>query len=76
MMKSTNGALAAVAAGVLLLGAVGTLAFWTGTPSIPGVISVIQRQGAVLIIATGLVGYAAAIFVAAMGTHRPRHVRR
>jgi alternate signal-mediated exported protein len=37
MNKSTKGALAAAAAGVLLLGGAGTLAFWTDTESTPGV---------------------------------------
>ncbi len=37
MKKSTKGALAAAAAGVLLLGGAGTLAFWTDTESTPGV---------------------------------------
>lgn len=33
-----------------------------------------QRQWAVLIVAIGLIGYAAAMFVAAFGERRPRHV--
>lgn len=38
------------------------------------VITVSQRQWAVLIVALGLIGYAAAMFVAAFGERRPRHV--
>jgi len=37
MNKPTKGALAAAAAGVLLLGGAGTLAFWTDTETTPGV---------------------------------------
>jgi len=36
MNKSTKGALAAVAAGVLLLGGAGTLAFWTDSETVTG----------------------------------------
>lgn len=35
MNKSTKGAVAAAAAGVLLLGGAGSLAFWTGSSSVP-----------------------------------------
>jgi hypothetical protein len=74
MSKSTTGSLAGVAAGVLLVGVAGALAFGTSTGSMQGLISVIQRQWADLFVAIGLVGYAAAIFVAAFGKRRPRHV--
>jgi len=36
MSKTTKGALAAAAAGVLLLGGAGTLAYWTDTEVVPG----------------------------------------
>ena len=36
MNKSTKGALAAAAAGVLLLGGAGTLAYWTAQDDVPG----------------------------------------
>jgi alternate signal-mediated exported protein len=36
MKKSTKGAIAAAAAGVLLLGGVGTLAFWSDTETVTG----------------------------------------
>ncbi|HET6166070.1 MAG TPA: alternate-type signal peptide domain-containing protein [Marmoricola sp.] len=36
MHKSTKGALAAAAAGALLLGGAGTLAYWTGNDIVPG----------------------------------------
>lgn len=36
MKKSTKGAIAAAAAGVLLLGGAGTLAFWSDTVNLPG----------------------------------------
>ena len=36
MHRSTKGALAAAAAGALLLGSAGTLAYWNGTEGVPG----------------------------------------
>jgi hypothetical protein len=54
---------------VLLLGGIGIL-----TLAAPGVIDGLQRQGAVLVVAMGLVGYTAAIFVAAFGTRGPRRM--
>lgn len=36
MNKSAKGAVAAAAAGALLLGGAGTLAYWTGTEEVPG----------------------------------------
>ena len=36
MNKSIKGALAAAAAGALLLGGAGSLAYWTGTEQVPG----------------------------------------
>lgn len=36
MHRSTKGALAAAAAGALLLGSAGTLAYWTGSENVPG----------------------------------------
>jgi alternate signal-mediated exported protein len=36
MNKATKGALAAVAAGTLMLGGAGTLAYWTGTSNVTG----------------------------------------
>jgi alternate signal-mediated exported protein len=36
MNRSTKGALAAAAAGALLLGGAGSLAYWTGSQSVPG----------------------------------------
>ena len=68
--KSTNGALVAAAAGALLLGGAGILAFST-----PGAINVSQRQWADLIVAVGVVGYTVAMFVALFGTRGLRHVR-
>ena len=73
MIKSTWGALAAAAAGVLLLGG-GTLAVWTSTELAPGVTGLSQRPLALLIVAIGLVGFTAAMFVAVFGKRRPRHV--
>ena len=70
LTKSTNGALAAAAAGALLLGGAGMLAFAT-----PGAINVSQRQWAVLIVAIGVVGYTVAMLVALFGTRGLRHVR-
>ena len=67
--KLTKGAVAAAAC-VLLFGGAGTLAF-----SSPDVINVGQRPWAALIVAVGLVGYAAAIIVAAFGKRGIRHVR-
>lgn len=56
------------AATVLLLGGAGMIAL-----SAPGVINVLQREWTVLIVAIGLVGYTAAMFVAAFGMRGPRH---
>ena len=36
MKRSTKGALAASAAGILLLGGAGSLAFWNATVNVPG----------------------------------------
>jgi len=71
---TTKFALAAAAAGALLLGGAGTFAFWT-SGSAPGVSSVGQQEWSNLIVALGLIGYAAALLVAAFGTRRLRHVR-
>jgi len=70
MNRSTIGALVASAAGVLLLGGAGTLAF-----SATDVINVSQRQWADVIVAIGMVGYTVAMFVAAFGMRSARHVR-
>jgi len=68
--KSSNGALAAAAAGVLLLGGAGTLAFST-----PGAINVSQQQWAGLVVAIGVIGYTLAMFVALFGKRGPRRAR-
>ena len=75
MNRSTKGTVAVAAAGVLLLGGAGTVAVWNSAASVSGVISVGQQQWAVLVVALGLIGYAAALVVAAFGTRRPRRVR-
>ena len=73
-MNKSPGARAATATGVLLVGGDGALAFWTSTELAPSVIGVSQRPWALLIVAVGLVGFTAAMFVAAFGRRRPRHV--
>ena len=75
MNRSTKGAVAVAAAGVLLLGGAGTIAVWTNTASVSGAVSFGQQPWAVLVVALGLIGYAAAIVVAAFGTRRPRRAR-
>jgi hypothetical protein len=74
MNRSTKGTLA-VAAGVLLLAGAGAIAVGASTASVPSVVSVSQQQWAVLVVAIGLMGYAAAIVVAAFGKRRPRGAR-
>jgi putative Ca2+/H+ antiporter (TMEM165/GDT1 family) len=67
MNKSNKVALAAGAAGVLLLAGAGI------AMSTAGVINVSQHQWANLIVAIGLIGYAAAICFAAFAKRGPRH---
>ena len=69
-MSRSNGAVVAAAAGVLLLGAAGTLAV-----SATDIINVSQQQWADVIVAVGMVGYTVAMFVAAFGMRAARHVR-
>ena len=75
MNRSTKGAVAVAATGVLLFGGAGTFAVWTSTASVSGAVSFGQQQWAVLVVALGLIGYAAAIVVAAFGKRRPRRAR-
>jgi alternate signal-mediated exported protein len=64
MMHPTKVALAAAAAGIMLLGGAGTFATSVG-----------QQEWSDLIVALGLIGYVAALLVAAFGRRRPRYVR-
>jgi len=68
--KSTKAGRSKAAASLLPLGGVGMLALST-----PEVIDGLQRDWAVVIVAIGLVGYTAAMFVAAFGTRGPRRIR-
>jgi hypothetical protein len=72
MSKSTKGARAVAAVGVVLLGGAGALAVWISNA--PGVVSIIQRQWPFALVVIGLVGYAAALLVATLGRRRPRHL--
>lgn len=74
MNHSTKVALAAAAVGVLLLAGAGALAS-LASETAPGVLSVGVQEWSDLIVALGLIGYAAALLVAAFGTPRPRHAR-
>ena len=70
MDKSTKAGRSKAAASLLPLGGIGMLALST-----PEVIDSLQRDWAVLIVAIGLVGYTAAMLVAAYGTPGHRRVR-
>jgi hypothetical protein len=74
MKHSTKVAVATAAVGVLLLAGAATLAA-LASESVPGAFSVGLQEWSDLIVALGLIGYAAALLVAAFGTPRPRHVR-
>jgi hypothetical protein len=70
MNHLAKGALVAAAAGILLLG--GAAMSVTSAPgSAPGVLNAGQHEWANLIIALGLIGYTAALLVAAVGRLRP-----
>lgn len=71
MNRFTKGALAAAAAGILLVG--GAAMSVTSAPgSAPGLLNVGQQEWANLVVALGLIGYTAALLVAAVGRRRPR----
>lgn len=71
MHNPNKATLTVAAAGGLLLGVAGIMA---ATASTPDVFNVDQQQWSNLMVALGLIGYAAAVVVAAFGTRRPRHV--
>jgi hypothetical protein len=71
MNHSSKGALAA--AGVLLVACAGTFATMALGPA-AGVFNV-GKQWPNVIVALGLIGYTAAVLVAAFGKSRPRHAR-
>ena len=74
MNHFTRGALAPAAAAILLIG--GAVMAVTSAPgSAPGVFNAGQQEWANLIVALGLIGYTAALLVAAVGRRRPRHGR-
>ena len=71
MNQFTKGALAAAAAGILILGGV-AMAVASAPGSAPGLFNVGQHEWANLFVALGLIGYTAALLVAAVGRRRPR----
>lgn len=74
MNHSTKGAFAATATRVLLLGGAGIFATFA-SGSAPDASSVGQQEWSNVLIALGLIGYAAALLVAAFGKRRPKHGR-
>lgn len=74
MNHSTKVAVATAAAGVVLLAGAATFAALASKSALGG-FSVGLQEWSDVIVALGLLGYAAALLVAAFGTPRPRHVR-